>query len=211
MIVIEGVWRGLSGEACGFGVWLFPSGFYGGMMAHKESKMAAAPDFVPIEEYLRSSYSPDAEYIDGRIVERESTMGENDHSAWQKAIVVWFEMQAARAGIRVRPELRVQVDACGFLIPDVTLLDRNRPVEPIATHPPVAVIEVLSPADQVGRMMKKGELYEKMGIRTILILDPEGPAYRFRDGKLEPLAERAFTLEGSEARFDLDEIAKLVD
>jgi hypothetical protein len=32
-----------------------------------------------------------------------------------------------------------------------------------------------------------------------------------RRGKLEALAERAFTLEGSQARFDLDEIAKLVD
>jgi Uma2 family endonuclease len=181
------------------------------MMAHKESEMAAAPVFVTVEEYLRSSWSPDAEYIDGQLLERESMMGGNEHSAWQKALVVWFEMQAAHAGIRVRPELRVQVDAYSFLIPDVTLLDRQRPVEPIATYPPIAVIEVLSPGDQVGRVMKKGEQYEKMGIRTILILDPEGPAYRFRDGKLEPLAERAFTLEGSEARFDLDEIAKLVD
>ena len=181
------------------------------MMAHKEIEMAAAPVFVTVEEYLRSSYSPDAEYIDGQLVERESTMGENEHSAWQEAICAWFRTQAVSAGIRVRPELRVQVDAYAFLIPDVTLLDRSRPAEPIATHPPIAVIEVLSPADQVGRMMKKGERYEKMGIRTILILDPEGPAYRFREGKLEPLAERAFVLEGSQANFDLDEIGKLVD
>lgn len=173
--------------------------------------MAAAPQFVPLEEYLRSSYSPDAEYIDGQIVERETTMGENDHSAWQKAIVVWFENQSVRTGIRVRPELRVQVDAHNFLIPDVTLLDRSRPVEPIATHPPIAVFEVLSPRDQMTRMMRKCERYEKMGIRTILILDPDGPAYRFRDSKLESLTGHAFTLPGSEARFDLDEIAKLVD
>ena len=173
--------------------------------------MAAATVFVPLEEYLRSSYSPDAEYIDGQIVERESTMGENDHSAWQDAISAWFRVQAVSAGIRVRPELRVQVDAHSFLIPDVTLLDRNLPAESIATHPPVAVIEVLSPSDQVGRVMKKGERYERMGIRTILIVDPEGPAFRYREGKLEPLAERAFLLEGSQARFDLDEIAKLVD
>jgi Uma2 family endonuclease len=173
--------------------------------------MAAAPVFVSVEEYLRSSWSPDAEYIDGQIVERESTMGENEHSAWQAAICAWFRAQAVSAGIRVRPGLRVQVDAYGFLIPDVTLLNRNLPPEPIATHPPVAVIEVLSPADQVGRVMKKGERYEKMGISTILIVDPEGPAFRYRGGKLEALAERTFTLEGSEARFDLDEIAKLVD
>jgi Uma2 family endonuclease len=181
------------------------------MMDTRRDEMAAAPVFVPVEEYLRSSWSPDAEYIDGQIVERESTMGENEHSAWQAAICAWFRAQAVSAGIRVRPELRVQVDPYGFLIPDVTLLDRSLASEPIATHPPVAVIEVLSPADQVGRVMKKGERYEKMGIRTILIVDPEGPAFRYRGGKLEPLTERAFTLEGSLALFDLDEIAKLVD
>lgn len=173
--------------------------------------MATEPNFVTVEEYLRSSYSPDAEYIDGQIVERESTMGENDHSAWQAAICAWFQAQAKDAGIRVRPEFRVQVDAYCFLVPDVTLLDRNRPAEPYATHPPVAVFEVLSPEDHLKRLMKKGERYEKMGIRTILVIDPDGPAYRYREGKLEPLEERAFNLEGSQARFDLDGIAKLVD
>lgn len=171
--------------------------------------MAAAPAFVPLEEYLRSSYSPDAEYIDGRIEERN--MGENDHSAWQDAICAWFRAQAAKSGIRVRPEFRVQVDAFCFLVPDVTLLDRSRPVEPYATHPPIAVFEILSPGDSLKQLMKKGEYYQKMGIRTILILDPDGPAYRFIGGRLEPLAERAFKLEGSQAAFDLDEIAKLVD
>jgi len=147
-------------------------------MTYKESEMAASPVFLTVEEYLRSSFSPDAEYIDGQIVERNCTMGENEHSAWQKAIVVWFEMQAVKAGIRVRPELRVQV---------------------------------LSPGDSFKELMRKGGLYEKMGIRSILIIDPDGSAYRFRDAKLEPLAERRFTLEGSQAIFDLDEIAKLVD
>jgi Uma2 family endonuclease len=147
--------------------------------------MAATPVLVPIEEYLASSFSPDAEFIDGRIEERD--MGENDHSAWQKALVVWFEMQAERAGIRVRPELRVQVTAGQFLVPDVTLLDRSRPAEPIATHPPVAVFEVLSPGDSIRKFMRKGALYEGMGIRTIVVIDTDGPAYRFLEGKLGPL------------------------
>ncbi len=169
----------------------------------------AAPVFVPLEEYLSGSYSPDAEYIDGRVEERK--MGENDHSAWQKALVVWFETQAAEAGIRVRPELRVQVDAYCFLVPDVTLLDRSRAIEQIVTHPPIAVFEILSPGDSLQRLMKKFERYERMGIRNILILDPDGPAYRYRDGRLETLAETKFVLDGSQARFDLDAIAKLVD
>ena len=173
--------------------------------------MATAQALVPIEEYLHGSFSPDAEYIDGQIVERESTMGEDEHSAWQKALVVWFEMQAVKAGIRVRPELRVQVETDAFLVPDVTLLDRNRPAEPIATYPPIAVFEILSPGDSLKRVMDKGKRYESMGIRTILVLDPDGPAYRYREGRLEPLAQKSFALEGSAAQFDLDEIAKLVD
>jgi Uma2 family endonuclease len=182
---------------------------YGAMMAQEESAMAAATVFVPLEEYLRSSFSPDAEYIDGQIVERDP--GLDDHSAWQMALCFWFHEQALRAGIRVRPALRVRVSADNILVPDVTLLDRARPAEPIATYPPVAVFEVLSPGDSLKKLMKKGALYETMGIRSILVLDPDGPAYRFHGGSLEPLAERAFVLEGSQARFDLDEIAKLVD
>jgi len=171
--------------------------------------MAAATTFVTVEEYLRSSFEPDAEYVDGEIEER--AVGENDHSAWQNAICYWFEQQAKAGQIRVRPELRIQVAPTCFLVPDVTLLDRNRPIEQIVTHPPVAVFEILSPADSIRRVMTKCGRYEQMGIRTILLIDPAGPRYRYVSGRLEPLDARAFDIPGSLARFDLDEIEKLLD
>lgn len=171
--------------------------------------MAAATAFVTVEEYLRSSFEPDAEYIEGRIEERN--VGENDHSAWQKAIVFWFEMQAREKQIRVRPELRIQVSRDCYLVPDVTLLDRNRPIEQVVTHPPIAVIEILSPQDALKRVMKKCERYERMGIQTILVIDPDGPMYRYSAGRLEPLEARAFDIPGSAARFNLDEVEKLLD
>jgi Uma2 family endonuclease len=171
--------------------------------------MAAATTFITVEEYLQSSFEPDAEYIEGEIEER--AVGEFDHSIWQKAIVFWFEQQAKTGQIRVCPELRVQVAPTSFLVPDVTLLDRNRPIEQIVTHPPVAVFEILSPADALKRVMAKCGRYERMGIRTILVIDPDGPKYRFIEGRLEPLEARAFDLPGCQARFDLDEIEKLLD
>jgi Uma2 family endonuclease len=171
--------------------------------------MAATSTFVSVEEYLRSSFDPDAEYFDGQIQER--AVGENDHSAWQAAICAWFQQQAKEGQIRVRPELRVQVAPTCFLVPDVTLLDRNCPIEKIATHPPVAVFEVLSPTDTLKRVMAKCGHYERMGIQTILVIDPDGPKYQFMSGRLEPLQLRAFDLPGSSARFDLDEIEKLID
>jgi Uma2 family endonuclease len=135
--------------------------------------MATATVYMPVEEYLRSSFEPDAEYVNGQIEKR--AVGEYDHSAWQKAIVFWFEKQARDAQIRVCPELRVQVLPHSYLVPDVTILDRNRPIEQIITHPPVAVFEILSPTDTLKRVMAKCGDYERMGIQTILIIDPDGP------------------------------------
>jgi Uma2 family endonuclease len=171
--------------------------------------MGTTTSFIPIEVYLTSSFEPDADYVDGAIEERP--VGENDHSAWQKAIIFWFEKQAREGGIRVRPELRVQVAPTRFRIPDVTLLDRNLPQEPIAKYPPVAVFEVLSPEDTLRKVMTRCADYELMGIQTILVIDPDGPKYRYAAGRLEPLESRAFDIPGSCARFDLDEIEKLID
>jgi Uma2 family endonuclease len=171
--------------------------------------MAAAMNYVSIEEYLNSSFEPDAEYVNGQIEERP--VGENDHSAWQGAIYLWFQQQAQTGQIRVRPELRVQVAPDCFLVPDITILDRNRPIEQIVTHPPLAVFEILSPSDALKRVMTKCGNYEQMGIRTILVIDPDGPKYRYVAGRLEPLEVRAFDIPGCGARFDLDEIEKLID
>ena len=56
---------------------------------------------IAISEYLQTTYDPDAEYIDGQVEER--AVGDNDHSAWQNAICLWFQQQNKTAQIRVRP------------------------------------------------------------------------------------------------------------
>ena len=138
-------------------------------------------------------------------------MGEYDHSSWQHAIELWIGQQARQWAVRVRPELRVQVSLNNFRVPDVVILDRNLPVEQVITHPPLAVIEILSPEDTLRRLMTKLRDYERMGIPTILVLDPLGEHYRFHEGRLEPLPAEPFNLPGSLCRFDLAEIVKLLD
>jgi Uma2 family endonuclease len=120
---------------------------------------------VPVEVYLRSSYEPDAEYVDGEIEERP--VGENEHSCWQDAIQAWFREHRAEWNVRVRPELRVQIAPTRFRVPDVAILDRNLPLERIATHPPLAVFEILSPEDTMKRMMRKLGDYAAVGIPQI--------------------------------------------
>jgi Putative restriction endonuclease len=110
---------------------------------------------VPIEVYLRSSYEPDAEYVDGEIERRP--MGEFDHSSWQLAILRWFLQHEKEWKIRVRPELRVQVADTRFRVPDVTVLERDLPIEQILTHPPLAVFEILSDFQaEAGRLQVDG-------------------------------------------------------
>jgi Uma2 family endonuclease len=164
---------------------------------------------VPLDVYLNTSYEPDAEYVDGVIEERP--MGENDHSSWQHALEMWFGRHAREWGIRVRPELRVQVSGGNFRVPDVSILDRTLPIERFATRPQIAVFEILSPEDTMTRMLTKLSEYEKMGVRTILLLDPDGKHFRFVNGTLEPLPLEPFNLPGSQCRFDLGEIEKLLD
>ena len=164
---------------------------------------------VPVEVYLSTSYEPDAEYVDGVIEERH--MGEWSHADWQAAIVEFFRSRRHEWNIRAAAELRVQVAAGNFRVPDVSILDRSLPIEQIITHPPIAVFEILSPEDTLTRMMSKLKDYEQMGIQTILVLDPGGRNFRYSGGKLEPLPAEAFDLPGSVCRFDLAEIEKLLD
>jgi Uma2 family endonuclease len=164
---------------------------------------------VPLDVYLSSSYEPDAEYVDGVIEERP--MGEWSHADLQAAILEYFRSRRVEWNIRAAAELRVRVSERRFRVPDVAVLDRNLPVEEVVTHTPLAVFEVLSPDDSVKRMMTKLADYERMGIQTILVLDPKGKHFRFKGGALEPLPAEPFDLPGSACRFDLTEIEKLLD
>lgn len=167
----------------------------------------ATTTHVPLEVYLRTDYAPDAEYIDGEVQERP--VGEDDHSSWQDAICAWFREHMDEWNIRVRPELRVQVTAENYLVPDVTILDAANPKEKVANRPPVAVFEVLSPENKIREMMRKLELYEQMGIPQIWLIDPSDPVWqRFEDGRL---ADReTFSLPERGIQFEMSEIGKLV-
>jgi Uma2 family endonuclease len=172
--------------------------------------MATTTSYVPLEVYLRSGseYEPDAEYVDGVIEERP--MGQWDHASWQQAIQFWFAAHAAEWNIRVRPELRIRVTPTRFRIPDVTVVDRNQPVEQILSHAPLAVFEVLSPEDTLPRTMRRLADFAAMGIAQIWVIDPETNSfYQFTDGKLSSATN--FGSEGERIHFAMSEIEAFLD
>src|SRR5215471_1638366 len=130
----------------------------------------ASSTLVSVSEYLKNSYRPDCDYVDGRIEERN--VGERDHAALQAALIAWFYQHQQEWNIEVLPEQRIQVSPTRFRVPDVCLVSRDQPVEQILTKPPIACIEILSPEDTLRRMQERIADYRQFGVENIWILDP---------------------------------------
>jgi Uma2 family endonuclease len=162
---------------------------------------------VPVEVYLRSSYEPDAEYVDG-VIEARPT-GEYDHAAWQEAILAYFRNHRQEWNIRALPELRVKISQTRYRVPDVTVLDRALPIEQIITVPPIAVFEILSPDDTMSRILVKLADYENMGISNIFVVEPTSDTqYFYAKGCLERMCE---PIMAGPCRIDFAEIKKNIE
>lgn len=131
----------------------------------------ATHTLVPVEEYLHTDYSPDVDYVDGELQERN--MGEFDHGTIQAALVVWFATHASEWKIRTIPELRVNTRPKHYRVPDVVVIKQDAPREQILTHPPLIAIEILSPDDRFGRISHKIREYLAMGIENVWIIHPD--------------------------------------
>jgi Uma2 family endonuclease len=129
-----------------------------------------AATLVSVEEYLSTGYSPDREYLDGRIVERN--LGEKTHSAIQRNLIVYFANRRKELGVEVFPEQRVQVSPTRFRIPDVTVVKTSQFQGEIFTAPPHLCIEILSKKDTMEYMQEKIDDYLHFGVPYIWIINP---------------------------------------
>ena len=130
----------------------------------------ASTTLIQVSEYLKTSYRPDCDYVEGRLEQRNA--GEHDHAALQAALILWFGQRQQEWNIEVLPEQRMQISAARFRVPDVCLVSLDQPIEQILTKPPLACIEILSPEDTMRRMQERIEDYRRFGVQHIWILDP---------------------------------------
>ena len=129
----------------------------------------ATGSLVSVREYLSTSYRPDCDYIDGVVLERN--VGEKDHSRLQTEIAFYYLSRRKEWGLWGFVELRVQVSATRFRVPDVCLT-LGEPAGQILTAPPFICIEVLSPEDRLSEMRQRVEDYLAFGVPYVWILDP---------------------------------------
>ena len=125
---------------------------------------------VSVEEYLRTSYRPDRDYVDGEVLERN--VGERDHSELQREFILYLGNRAKKWGIHVFPEQRVQVSDRRFRIPDVCVIVGKRPQEQIFRQPPFICIEILSKDDSRRSVQSRIDDYLKFGVPYVWLFDP---------------------------------------
>ena len=128
------------------------------------------PAPVSIEEYLASSYEPDLEFVDGVL--EEKNMGDWNHSFLQAMLSHWFFSHRAEWQINVLTEYRTRTSQTRVRLPDVCVVRQGEPVERVRVTAPLLCVEVLSPEDRPGRIMKRLDDFVAMGAENLWILDP---------------------------------------
>jgi len=125
---------------------------------------------VPVEEYLRTTYDPDMEYVGGQLVERN--VGEHDHSRLQSLLTIQLGARERERRFRVFTEQRVRVsDEPRYRIPDLCVKALPYKKTPILIRPDLA-IEIISPDDKPAEMLEKIADYQAAGIPHIWVADP---------------------------------------
>jgi Uma2 family endonuclease len=163
-----------------------------------------------VREYLRTSWSPDREFVDGRIEERN--LGEKEHSIIQRYLTFLFMLKRAEWGVEVFPELRTQTKARNFRVPDVLVMRAGDQFERYVTQPPLIAIEILSPEDTLTAMRDKATEYREFGVENIWIIDPEPRiVYRYTGSALEEVRTGELTVPGTLIRVVLSEMFAELD
>ncbi len=161
-----------------------------------------ATTLVPLRDYLVSTYHPDKEFVDGELQERN--VGTLDHSHLQARLM--FLLRDTSHELHIYPELRIQVAASRFRIPDLLATLGSKPTEQIPTSPPYLVIEILSPDDSMSSMQEKLDDYVAFGIENIWIFDPSRKkAFVVDANGVHPVSGEVLTLDRW-IRIDLDEV-----
>ena len=130
---------------------------------------------MDVEEYLHTSFDgADCEYLDGEIVERNR--GEIPHSDIQLTLARILWKLRTKFGIRVLPEIRIQIHASRYRVADLAVWRDDNIGTGIPIVPPFLAIEILSPEDRLVRMLPKVQEYLSIGVEYVWLIDPQEKA-----------------------------------
>ncbi len=175
--------------------------------------MATASSVSPLitmKEYLASSYEPDLEFVDGVL--EEKNMGEWEHGFLQAAMSAWFFNHRDEWKINVVTEYRTRTSKTRVRLPDICVVRQDRPVERVGVTAPLLCIEILSPEDRPGRVMKRLDDFVAMGAENLWILDPsDRSASTYTRFGMKPVAGNRLQVPDSPIYLDVAETFATLD
>jgi Uma2 family endonuclease len=130
----------------------------------------ATTPHISVEEYLKTVYRPDCDYVDGVIEERNA--GEVDHGSVQARFAQVFLNLYKETGLFAMTEVRMRLRERKYRIPDV-MVTRGKPAKRIVTTPPLLCIEILSSEDRIARVNTRIQEYLDFGVPVVWLVDPE--------------------------------------
>jgi len=141
-------------------------------LINSHHRATAIANLISEEEYLRTTYHPDCDFVDGVVLERN--WGQFDHSTWQTLLAMLFLNNKIAWGVLGRVEQRLRVRPGKYRVPDFMALpldyDRSQKIVAIA---PLLCIEILSPNDTMPRIHQRCLDYYDLGVPETWIFDPE--------------------------------------
>jgi Uma2 family endonuclease len=125
---------------------------------------------ISLDEYLRTSFRPDCDFVEGEVVERN--VGKRRDARAQARIASWFIQRQEVLSLDSLTELRMRVGPNRIRIPDVVVAQMPIPEEEVFTTPPYLCIEVMSPDDTVAALQDRLDDYLRFGVPNVWVVDP---------------------------------------
>jgi len=148
---------------------------------------------ISLDEYLNTSFEPDREFVDGVLVERN--VGTPPHGRLQLIVGSYFRQYRKSHRIEAFTETRLRVAPRRHRIPDVLLVEAPYQSGKVITDVPVVTVEIKSPDDTFDQIVEKCLEYEALGVRNILVMDPDHRrAWLFEQNSLRLLPGKSVQL-----------------
>ncbi len=164
---------------------------------------ASVPALVSVDEFLRTSYKPACDYIDGVL--RQKSKPTFNHSKVQTRVATIVEGQ--RPGFDAATELTVKIREGKFLVPDIAIQRvADLQTDAYPTKPVHLCVEVLSPGDRFSEVLSKCDDFLDWGVSMTWIIDPDKRrAWQYDGGAPEQVPPHGLLVAGDLA-IPLDEV-----
>lgn len=170
---------------------------------------------VSLEQYLNTAYEPDRDFVDGVLVERH--VGTQRHGLFLAALAGFYGqyMNSHRIAVFIATRLLVDAATGRHRVPDLMVVEVPVTKGKVVTDVPAVVVEIKSPDDTFDDILNRCFDYERLTVRTILVMDPDNHrAWRFRHGTLDLLEGDVVMLDlgtANEISFPITQLFAQVD